>query len=52
VEANPFKKLIKWLYFKYVYPDEVKRLYKILDESPVVTITEIETEWTPPPRLH
>ena len=25
------KRLIKWLYFEYVYPDEVERVYELLD---------------------
>ncbi len=53
------KRLIKWLYFEYVYPDEVDAIYKILDTQPIVYLADgpmgraiIEREWIPIDELH
>jgi hypothetical protein len=27
------KKLIKWAYFKYVYPDEIEKIYRLLSDE-------------------
>ena len=53
------KRLIKRLYFKYVYPDEVEKIYEFLDNQPIVYLADgplgraiIEREWIPIERLH
>ena len=39
------KRLIKWLYFKYVYPDEMERVCQLFD-APIITVSSIEeVEW-------
>ncbi len=41
---HDMKKLIKWAYFKYVYPDDVDRAYRHLEESGYVPRFEV---WVP-----
>ena len=54
------KGLIKWLYYRYVYPDEVEEMYKILDNQPLFIYRNageqemaiIERARTPDDELH
>ena len=57
--ARQMQYLIKWLYFKYVYPDEVEKVYQLLEAHPIVYLADgptgmaiIERERIPSERLH
>ncbi len=50
------KRIIKWLYFEYVYPDEVERaeeaqVYVWYPSAPMQKALK-EREWIPDDRLH
>jgi len=53
------KRLIKWAYFKYVYPEEVERAYQQLENEVLVWYPSepmrramAERAYTPNDRLH
>jgi len=59
VRPSAAKRLIKWLYFRYVYPDEVAKICEILSNGSVVYQKDgptrramIEREWIPNNELH
>ena len=55
---HDMKKLIKWAYFKYVYPDDVARAYRHLEEeavwipSPLMQQALEERKWISDDGLH